>query len=159
MLNLAIIWWTNSSECTPQFAAIMWIFISVPWNNGRDERKEFEDHFLFIVQAERKRVRVGVKLFEMGWHPNFDLPNGVWILMVLTLFPLLPLPFSLYLRHVFCSESEDVEWNRVKHNLIERIYTYLAHIYIFIHANQFNSSDLVWQGGCKIQCYFKIWRG
>ena len=34
----------------------------------------------------------------------------------------IPLLFSLYLRHGFCSESEDVIGNRVKHDLIERIH-------------------------------------
>ena len=57
----------------------------------------------------------------------------------------LPLPFSLYLRRGFCSESDDVKGNRAKHDLIERIHTYLAHIYIIIHANQSVRSDLVRQ--------------
>ena len=42
-------------------------------------------------------------------------------------------------------ESDNVEGNRVKYDLIERIHMLLAHIYIIIHAYQSVRSDLVWQ--------------
>ena len=55
----------------------------------------------------------GVKLFEMGWPPNFFYPpNSPWI------------------------------FNDIKHDLIERIHTYLAHIYIISKRELLDSEKL-----------------
>ena len=44
-------------------------------------------------------------------------------------------PFSLYLRHSFCSESEDVEGNRVKVTNLFSSFHWLAHPYFMVRGS------------------------
>ena len=83
---------------------------------------------ILIFQAVLEFVTIHINPIHLEWVP-------IWH----------PLSFLLYLRHGFCSESEDVKGNRVKHDLIERIHKYLAHIYIINPANLSAKYDFVWQ--------------
>ena len=79
----------------------------------------------FRLDAQNPDKKQGVKLFEMGWHPNFDLPGSprIYNPILFEWVPIWhPLSFLLYLRHGFCSESEDVKGNRVNMTSFKNTY-------------------------------------
>ena len=77
---------------------------------------------LQIFQVSQKKAnKGGTDIFFwtpiiLTSKPSFVISN-LKLFYIITAFHSLPQPFPLFLRHGFCSESKNVEGNRVKRNV------------------------------------------